>query len=377
MNLQYTYLSPVFTKIFGYRISEYLGRCLYEMLAFDSKKLIWQSFTDVVNEEKNGAGDPEKTILLELESIHKHGFVIWTEVIVSFTRSVSGEVNGVIGATRDITERIRAKEALDRSNMAVRKSNEDLRMTREQLVQAEKMAALGGLVAGVSHEISTPLGIGVTASSFLQQKTEEFMAAFTAGLYNDNDVENYMKKASESSSMIFNNLRRAAELINSFKQVAVDQSNEFQREFDVQEYINNIIISLRPELKKSGHEVEVYCPEKIKYQSFPGAFSQVVTNLVMNSITHGYDAGESGKIRFNIVPNNGYICFRYSDNGKGMSKEVLDKIFDPFFTTQRATGGTGLGMHIVYNIVNRKLGGTIECESTEGEGTSFLIKLPH
>nr|WP_286207972.1 HAMP domain-containing sensor histidine kinase [Clostridium caldaquaticum] len=190
------------------------------------------------------------------------------------------------------------------------------------------------------------------------------------------DFEKYLNITNESADIILSNLQRASELITSFKQVSADQSNEEKRVFKIKEYINQILLSLKPKLKKTKINVKVNCDENLEVYSYPGALSQIVTNFVMNSLFHAFEQGQEGEIEFNIKREESNIIFIYSDNGKGINKNILGKIFDPFFTTKRGKGGTGLGLNIVYNIVIHKLKGTIECESEEGKGTTFKIIFP-
>ncbi|MBW1899261.1 MAG: HAMP domain-containing histidine kinase, partial [Deltaproteobacteria bacterium] len=182
--------------------------------------------------------------------------------------------------------------------------------------------------------------------------------------------------ASESSSIIHKNLNRAADLIKSFKQVAVDQSGEVKRKFKLKRYTDELFISLRPKLKKTPHKIRFNCPEDLEIDSYPGIYSQIITNFILNSLNHGFEEGEEGLITIDIKKDGGELLVEYSDNGKGMEEETFKKIFDPFFTTSRGLGGTGLGMHIVYNLVTLTLGGKIKCFSLPGEGTTFLIRIP-
>ncbi|OGR40247.1 MAG: hypothetical protein A3J80_02860 [Desulfobacula sp. RIFOXYB2_FULL_45_6] len=171
-------------------------------------------------------------------------------------------------------------------------------------------------------------------------------------------------------------MERAAELISSFKQVAVDQSSESRRQFNLKEYINEILLSLRPRYKKTEHTIQVVCEDHIELNSFPGAFSQILNNLIMNSLIHGFRAIERGTITVNISQKGEDILFVYQDNGRGMNQEEKEKVFDPFFTTMRGKGGTGLGMSIVFNLITQTLKGSIECESTPGKGVVFTMKFP-
>ena len=252
-----------------------------------------------------------------------------------------------------------------------------IRQTQAQLVESEKMAALGGLVAGVAHEINTPIGVGVTAASHLETKVEEYTTRYQAGNLTRGDFEEFLETVQEASQMIVSNLCRAADLIRSFKQIAVDQSNEERRCFKAKAYIEDILQSLHPQFKQTQHIFKVYCSDEIELCSYPGAFSQIITNLLMNSLTHGFDSKKTGEIKIEVSQTETGILFKYSDNGKGIEPEHIKKIFEPFFTTKRGQGGTGLGMHIVFNLVTITLGGQIECTSILGESTTFNLLIPN
>ena len=263
-----------------------------------------------------------------------------------------------------------------------------LRTTQAQLVESEKMAALGNLVAGVAHEINTPVGVGVTAASQLDKLTKDLANLYKESKMTRADLEKYLNSAHQSSVLLLRNLTRAAELTKSFKQVAVDQSSEQQRAFFLKEYLNEIITSLRPEFKSASHQIEINCPTEIKLFSYPGALSQIITNLIINSMRHGFQQCVDGLITIEVTlmttttdsslvnESVNRLVLHYSDNGKGISPDIIDKIFQPFFTTNRQAGGTGLGLHIVYNLVTHKLKGTIHCDSVEGFGTTFTIDIP-
>jgi signal transduction histidine kinase len=250
-----------------------------------------------------------------------------------------------------------------------------LKATQAQLVESEKMASLGGLVAGVAHEINTPIGIGLMSASTLTKKTDVAINAFKNNNLKKSSMGAYFDQVNHGSQLILRNLERASELVKSFKQVAVDQSNLEKRSFVVKKYLEDMLIALKPKLQKT-HQITLSGDEQIEINSYPGAFSQVVTNLLMNSITHAYQEGEKGKLYFDIRREAEQVIIEYSDDGCGILTEHLPKIFDPFFTTGRNKGGTGLGLHITYNLVTQKLKGTIQVESTVGVGTAFIINLP-
>jgi len=265
---------------------------------------------------------------------------------------------------------------LESRNKEIQDTMSALKTMQEQLILQEKMASLGGLVAGVAHEINTPIGIGVTAVSHLRLKTKEVLKMYEDQDMGQEDLENYFNVCKEAVEMISSNLNRASDLIKSFKRVAVDQSNEEKGTFRIKEYLDEILLSLRPKLKTTTHHINISCSKDYQLSSYPGGFSQIFTNLIMNSLDHGFQSIENGKIDIDVTLEDEIFCLKYSDNGKGIPKKSLKKIFDPFFTTKRGQGGTGLGLHIIYNTVTQQLGGTIQCESEIEKHTTFHIRLP-
>jgi DNA-binding LacI/PurR family transcriptional regulator/signal transduction histidine kinase len=258
----------------------------------------------------------------------------------------------------------------------LRQTLDTLQQTQEQLIQSEKMVSIGGLVAGIAHEINTPIGISVTAASFMQERSLELMESFKAGKLKRMDLEKYLELNAETNRIMLLNLNKASHLIHSFKQVSVDQSLEERRRFNLKEYINEVLLSLNPKLKKTRVCIHLDCPEDLDVYSYPGGIYQIITNMVVNSIMHAFDKDEEGNIFICASIDHGMITFIFSDDGKGIPKNNLNKIFDPFFTTRRGAGGTGLGLNIIYNLVTQKYGGSITCESEVGKGTTFLIKFP-
>lgn len=267
-------------------------------------------------------------------------------------------------------------QAAESANAELQETLGRLQKTQEQLVNTEKMASLGGLVAGIAHEINTPVGVGVTAASTLLANTDDMATNYESGTLTNSGLKKYVGSARQSTEIILTNLNRAAELIQSFKQVAVDQSSSELRQFQLAEYIHEILLSLRPKLKKTQIDVVVDCDPAIVIKSYPGAFSQIITNLVMNTLAHAYQPGESGEVKIEARCQDGRLYIDFSDDGCGIPKEHQGKIFDPFFTTKRGQGGSGLGMHIVYNLVSQQLGGRLSLSSEPGVGTRFTIDIP-
>lgn len=297
------------------------------------------------------------------------------------TETVAG-----IGIFEDITKRKQYEEYLNQAYSELEKKVEErtfelkeslnaLKKAQNDLIRSERLVALGSMVAGVAHEINTPLGIGVTATSYLNDKLQDISKLFEEGTLKKSDFENFLHITDESTTIVSSNLERATDLIQSFKQVAVDQSGEKRRKFNLNSYIHDVLLSLRPKYKKTSHTITVNCPDDIELDSYPGAFSQIITNLLNNSLIHAFENMEKGEIIFDIEKIEDELYFNYTDNGVGMEPRVANQIFDPFFTTKRTTGGTGLGMHIVYNLVSQQLGGYITCISDRDKGTQFKIVL--
>lgn len=250
-----------------------------------------------------------------------------------------------------------------------------LKQHQQKLDENEKMVALGNLVAGVAHEINTPLGIGVTTSSYMQKINNEGRRALVEGTFSKKDLVNYMEGMDESLNLLQNNLERASETIQSFKRIAVDQTNENLEEFNVNQYIHSIIISLKHEYKKHNHSFNIQCDEELVIKSYPGVLAQILTNFIMNSVIHGFAEIENGNIEIIAFKENNVFNLQYSDNGCGIEEENINKIFTPFFTTKKNIGGSGLGLNIVYNLVTKKLNGSIFVTSKVGVGTTFIIKI--
>lgn len=281
---------------------------------------------------------------------------------------VSDRLQGQLGAVnQELAKRTaEAEEALAR-----------LRDAQEQLVQTEKLASLGALVGGVAHEINTPVGIALSCASHLSDATAEIHRLFAADDIGVDDFQRYMDTAADTARLILSNCERAAALIRSFKQVAVDRTTSERRRFDLAATIGETLDSLGPGLRQAGHTVTVSCPAGLMMDTYPGALGQVLTNLVMNSVVHGYDEGVAGRLSIRVdQPDPATVRLVYADDGKGIPDHHRARVFDPFFTTRRGSGGTGLGLHIAHNLVRGSLGGTLTVDSAPGRGTSFTLVMP-
>lgn len=252
----------------------------------------------------------------------------------------------------------------------------NLKTTQKKLIESEKMASLGELVAGISHEINTPIGIGVTATSYLKDILDDFSKNYLEDKISKSILEKYIKDADITTKIVLKNLKKAVGLIKSFKLVAVDQSSKEIREFLLNDYIYDILLSTHSKFKNTKHIINVNCDKDLTITSHPGAISQILTNLLLNSLKHGFENIEAGIISIIVEKKDKNIILTYRDNGTGISKENIKRVFDPFFTTKRGNGGSGLGMNIVYNLATQTLKGTISCKSLNEKGIEVITKFP-
>jgi signal transduction histidine kinase len=304
-----------------------------------------------------------------------------------FDRRVQGA-----NARDEVGEMARAVEVFRENAIAKRKTEDELRASKEKaenalhelnaaqqnLIDAERLAALGGLVAGVAHEVNNPIGISLTVASSFARRAEMFEAELRSetGLRRS-QLEDFVRTSRDAAQQLVGNLHRAGELIQSFKQVAVDRSHVERRLFNLSEATDQIIASLRPALKKASITLSVEVPESLVIDGYPGAYGQILTNLFLNAANHAFPDGRSGAISISAKPRgNDDVEIIFSDNGAGMTPDVQRQAFDPFFTTRRNEGGTGLGLHIVYNLVTQQLGGRMMLDSRLGQGTTFRIIMP-
>jgi PAS domain S-box-containing protein len=291
-------------------------------------------------------------------------------------RDSADAIYGWIGTHIDISERKRSEQEIRKAKDAAEAALRNLQETQDFLIEAEKLAALGRLVAGVAHEINNPVGTGLTVASALERKTALFAEEVALGNLKRSSLNEFLDISREASAQLVANLNRAAELIQSFKQVATDQKYANQRIFDLGLLTEQVAMSLRPGLGKQNLTLNVECQTDLVMNSYPGPYGQVLTNLFLNSVAHAFPDGKgsvgikvqaSGKDNVEIV---------FSDDGCGMDHGVRRKAFDPFFTTRRDQGGTGLGLHIVHSIVTNCLGGRLNLDSAPGRGTTIQLILP-
>ncbi|KIZ39906.1 histidine kinase [Rhodopseudomonas palustris] len=272
----------------------------------------------------------------------------------------------------------RAEDDLRASKERAESALLELNAAQQNLIDAERLAALGGLVAGVAHEVNNPIGISLTVASSFARKASLFEDELkSATPLRRSQLEEFVRSARDAAQQLVGNLQRAAELIQSFKQVAVDRSHAERRQFSLHEATDQIVASLRPVLKRSSISLTIEVPENLMIDGYPGSYGQILTNLFLNAANHAFPDGRPGTITMSAKPRGADdIEIIFADDGAGMTPEVQRQAFDPFFTTRRNEGGTGLGLHIVYNLVTQQLGGRMMLESRLGQGTTFRIIMP-
>ncbi|QJR80298.1 HAMP domain-containing histidine kinase [Alteromonas pelagimontana] len=268
------------------------------------------------------------------------------------------------------------EDELRKRNAELAKSMDTLNLAKNQLVESERMASLGGLVAGITHDVNTPIGVSVTAASFMQDRIQHLQTAFENKTLTAKSMTNFLDEAEQTTQLLISNLNRASDLIASFKQVAVDQTSEAERVFNLNNYLHEILQSLQPSFKQTQHDVVIHCPEDLEIRCAPGVIAQITTNMIMNSLVHGFDNIDNGEMAITVTEEDEEIVFKYDDNGKGLNDNDLNRLFDAFFTTKRGQGGSGLGTHIMYNLVTQALGGRIEATSEPGKGLHYTVRFP-
>jgi len=369
-------VNNAFTKLTGYSSKEAIGEMPNLLKSEHHSEKFYELFWATILTKGLWQG--------EIWNKKKTGEIFVSKESISTVKDENGNILYMIAILHDITRQKEHEETIENFNkelhvkVAERTSELEqtilnLKQTQNKLVESEKMASLGGLVAGIAHEINTPVGIGITGISHFLDITNKISEDYNANNISQNEFELYLNSSKELATIIDTNLHRTADLVRSFKQISIDQSSEEKRIFYFKEYLETILLSISNITKKTNLTINVTCKEDIKINCYPGIFSQIFTNLIINSINHGYAEKEAGNITIEIFQQNNHITIFYKDDGKGISQDNLQKIFDPFFTTNRHNGGTGLGLNVIYNIVTNNLNGNITCSSEEGQGVLFEI----
>jgi PAS domain S-box-containing protein len=367
---RYLQINQRLTEICGISVEDHIGRFVRDCVPAlaDSVEAIVRSIMEtgepVIGVEVAG----QRADQVE----ERHWVTYWHPL-----RAPSGEIIAVNVAAEEITERKRAEREVRDARDAAETALRHLRETQDSLIEAEKLAALGRMVAGVAHEVNSPVGISLTVASTLQEKAAHFAAEAARGDLRRSSLNGFLDLVQSATAQLVNNLRRSAERIQSFKQVALDQSQSNRRRFDASTLAEQILSHLARDLKQHAITVNVRCEAGLVMDSYPGPFGQVLTHLLVNAMTHAFPDGLDGTIDISLASSGSdHVELRVADNGCGMPPEIKRLAFDPFFTTRRNFGATGLGLHVVYTIVTEQLGGRLNLESEPGRGTAVSLILP-
>jgi len=368
--LRYVLMNRYMAGVFGIHPRDAIGRTTAELMSrYGSQK------TDANDKRVLATGDGLG--FYEEEYRDATGAVRQWLVNKMPLKDGEGRIERIVTVALDIGERKRGEQEMRHAKDAAEAALRNLRETQQSLIEAEKLAALGRLVAGVAHEVNNPVGISLTVASALERKAAVFATEVARGELKRSRLNEFLDTTRDASSQLVANLNRAAELIQSFKQVAADRNYSDQRVFDLGDLTEQVVMSLRPGLRKHNLTLDVDCQPGLMMNSYPGPYGQVLTNLFLNSVAHAFPNGRAGTVEIKVqASGKDHVAVLYADDGCGMSLDVRRRAFDPFFTTRRDQGGTGLGLHIVYNIVTNRLGGRLELESEPGNGTRIHMILP-
>lgn len=369
-NLRYVLMNRYMAGIFGIEPQEALGRTTGDLMSrygaaktdeHDKRVLSGIRELGFYEEEyKDSAGNMRQWLVNKLPLL-----------------DADGEIENIVTVALDIGERKRGEQEMRKAKDAAEAALRNLRETQNSLIEAEKLAALGRLVAGIAHEVNNPVGISLTVASALERKTAVFAGEVERGNLRRSSLNEYLDTSKDAAAQLVANLNRAAELITSFKQVAADRNYSDQRMFDLGDLTEQVVMSLRPGIRKHNLTLNVECQPGLAMNSYPGPYGQVLTNLFLNAVAHAFPDGKAGTIDIQVrASGKDNVEIIFSDNGVGMSMDVRRRAFDPFFTTRRDQGGTGLGLHIVYSIVTTRLGGRLDLDSEPGGGTRIQMILP-
>jgi PAS domain S-box-containing protein len=375
---RYLQINQRLTDICGISVEDHLGRSVRDCVPAlaDSVEKIVKSIMDT--------GEPVIGVEVAGQRADQTEERFW----ITYWHPLRGPAGNIVGinvAAEEITERKRAEAALRTSEQETRLARDQaeaalrhLRATQDSLIEAEKLAALGRLVAGVAHEINSPVGTSLTVASSLERRSAAFADEAAAGSdLRRSSLNDYLDVVASAASQLTANLSRAAELIQSFKQVAVDRGYLDKRKFDLGVLTSQILLTMRPVLKKAGVTLNVDCQPGLAIESYPGPYGQVLESLLFNAVTHAFGDEQQASVSISArEAGKDHVEIKVADNGCGMNADVRRQAFDPFFTTRRNRGNVGLGLHIVHNIVCNRLGGRLGLDSAPGSGTTIRIVLP-
>ncbi len=359
-----------------------LGLTLSLFLALAIQKKINQPISTIIesihaiSQSKTYHTRIEKLPLMEMDILGRNINILLGRTEKLITKK-DDEHQQALLQNNALTEKVQARtDALKESNQELLSTLEKLHQFQGQLVETEKMASLGDMVAGIAHEVNTPIGLGVTASTLMGDRLKEIKHAFEDKSLKSSQLRKFLIQGEENIGIIYRNLERAAKLISSFKKVAVDQSSADTRAFNVKELLEEVLLTLKAKLNKEHVNLTIDCSDSLLVESKPGPINQILINLILNSIIHGFENRSEGAISISIIYLSNQLHVSYKDDGIGIDENIKTKVFEPFTTTKRGSGGSGLGLHLVYNLVTQALNGHIDFESNAGDGTTFDITFP-
>jgi PAS domain S-box-containing protein len=367
---RYLQINQRLTEICGISVEDHLGRLVRDCVPAlaDSVEQIVRSIIET--------GEPVIGIEVagqRADQVEERSWMTYWHPL----RAPNGEIVAVNVAAEEITERKRAEREIRSARDAAETALRHLRDIQDSLIEAEKLAALGRMVAGVAHEINSPLGSSLTVASTLQRKAELFAAEVARGDLRRSTLGEFVELVSNASAQLVSNLGRAAERVQSFKQVAADQTKSHRRSFDASGLTGQVLSQFARQLRNRDIALSLRCEPNLAMDSYPGPFGQALTNLAVNSMTHAFSGRRKGKIDVSVrAAGHEHVEVLFADDGCGMAPDVERRAFDPFFTTRRHDGASGLGLHIVHSIVVDQLGGRLRLESKLGAGTTVQLILP-
>lgn len=383
----YIFVNKAFECLYGYTLAQVRHKTDFDFLPEPEAQYFANRDQEAIR-----AGKPtvsEAAQVNELTGTTEHFETIKTPVF-----DKDGQLIGLLGIGRNVTQRKNAEDALLAANQSlearvvertrelatanerIQQALEHLNLTQHELVQGEKLASLGRLVAGLSHELNTPIGSAYTVASTLIDHARSMQSKFDSGKIKRSEMAVFIQNALHGASLVESTLRHANELIGNFKQVSVDQASSRRREFDLASTVDEVLSALAVSFKGSGIQLVSSVPRQIILDSFPGMLTQILINVIDNARAHAFEPGSAGTVKISARDLGALVELAVQDNGIGIAKELQGKVFDPFFTTRLGTGGSGIGLSIVHSLVTQGLEGSVRLKSAAGAGCKFTFVIP-